>query len=280
MNLIGTDEIAALRARGDTIFVDARGGPDAYERFASGHLEDAFFVDLETELSDKSLDVSLGGRHPLPLPGEFGRLLGSFGIMPSTTVVVYDDKRGANAAARFWWMLKAVGHENAVLVDGGLDAIIAAGLPVTTDEITLLSESPVYPVLEWELPIASSEDVASAAGASDWLVIDVREGYRYRGEGEPIDLVAGHIPGAVNVAYVENLDEQGNFLSATQLKEKYLEILGDVPPEKVIIHCGSGVTACHTLLALEEAGFSGASLYVGSWSEWSRSDRDIATGEQ
>jgi len=277
MHIIDPSDIADLKATGDTVFVDARGGSDAYERFGNGHLDDALFVDLETDISEKTHDAASGGRHPLPSPQNFGKLLGSLGIVPSTTVVVYDDKRGANAAARFWWMMKAAGHEKVFVVNGGMEAIIASGLPVSTDELELLSEFPPYPIVDWEWPIVDINQVAKAAEDKDCLIIDVRENYRYRGESEPIDFVAGHIPGAVNMPYTGNLDESGNFLSVQDLSDKYQTLIGERKPENVIVHCGSGVTACHTLLALAEAGITGSSLYVGSWSEWSRNDRPIAT---
>jgi thiosulfate/3-mercaptopyruvate sulfurtransferase len=279
MHIIQAQDIAAFQATGDTVFIDARGGQDAFERFVEGHLPDALFVNLETDLSQKTGNAASGGRHPLPIPAAFGKLLGSLGIMPSTSVVVYDDKNGANAAARFWWMMKAVGHEQVYVVDGGLDAIIAAGITLSTDTLTLLTEYPPYPVVDWEWPLANIDDVANAAADPDWLVIDVRENYRFRGDSEPIDQVAGHIPGAVNAPYTENLATDGCFLPASQLAEKYRDIIGKHTPDRIVVHCGSGVTACHTLLALAEAGMPGAALYVGSWSEWSRNQRQIALGE-
>jgi len=206
-------------------------------------------------------------------------LLGTLGITPSTRVIVYDDKRGAMAAARFWWMMKAIGHEEVYVVSGGLEAIQKAGLNITDETETLLTEYPVYPVENWVSPVANMEKVAEATANKDYAVIDVRENFRFRGESEPIDLVAGHIPGAINIPYVDNMDAEGNFLSAETLREKYTAILGNYDPENIIVHCGSGVTACHTLLALEEAGFEGAQLYVGSWSEWSRNDKPVATGD-
>lgn len=279
MHIINPADIAGLRAAGDTVFVDARGGADAFERFSDGHLEDALFVDLETELSQKTSDAADGGRHPLPSPADFGKLLGTLGIMPSTAVVVYDDKKGANAAARFWWMLRAAGHEKVYVVNGGWDGIVAAGLPVTTDVVTLLTEFPSYPIVGWELPTVSADQVAEVAESENGMIIDVRERYRFRGESEPIDLVAGHIPGAINIPYTGNLDDKGDFLSAYELGEKYKEALGETGTKKVIIHCGSGVTACHTILAFAEADLPTPSLYVGSWSEWSRNDRPVAREE-
>jgi thiosulfate/3-mercaptopyruvate sulfurtransferase len=264
MHLIHPQEITAFRAKGDTVFIDARGGADAFARFADGHLEDALFVDLETDLSEKTGNAASGGRHPLPHPATFGKLLGSLGIMPSTTVVAYDDKKGANAAARFWWMMKAVGHEKVFVLDGGLDAVVTAGIPLSIDILTLLTVYPAYPVVDWELGLANLDRVASAADDSDYVVIDVREDYRFRGESEPID--------------TGNLGPDGKFLTAAEISDKYRKVIGARAPENVIVHCGSGVTACHTLLALAEAGISGPALYVGSWSEWSRNELPIATG--
>lgn len=276
MGIIKASEIADLSATGDTVIIDARGGADAEDRFDTGHLEGALFVNLETDLSDKSENAADGGRHPLPDVKKFAQLLGQLGITPETTVIVYDDKRGAMAAARFWWMLKAAGHEEVYVVSGGLEAIVKEGLAISQDALELLTEYPAYPVDRWLLPTVDLAKVTEVSSDPGYVVIDVRENYRYKGESEPIDLVAGHIPGAVNIPYLGNMGEDGEFLSADALKEKYVEALKGHAPEKIIVHCGSGVTACHTLLALEEAGISGANLYVGSWSEWSRNDKPIA----
>ncbi|TLV03111.1 sulfurtransferase [Dyadobacter luticola] len=277
MNIITTEQLRSVIENENPVIVDARGGGDARERYQAGHLEHALFADLETDLSEKSANAADGGRHPLPLPATFGVFLGKLGISPERTVVVYDDKKGANAAARFWWMLKAAGHEKVYVVSGGLDSIKNAGLPVTQGEFNV-SEATVYPISDWKWPLVDIDLVSKTSAEKDFMVIDVREHYRYIGESEPIDLVAGHIPGAENIPYTSNLDEQGEFLSPDKLAAKYKEALGDRKPGNVIVHCGSGVTACHTLLALDEAGLSGAALYVGSWSEWSRNDKPIALG--
>ncbi|PWJ58793.1 thiosulfate/3-mercaptopyruvate sulfurtransferase [Dyadobacter jejuensis] len=279
MTIITAVEVASLSASGDTILIDARGGKDAHERYLKGHLLGARFVDLDADLSNVGSDASEGGRHPLPNIQDFTRLLSKLGIDPSVKVMVYDDKNGAMAAARFWWMLKALGHPSVMLVSGGLAALIQAGLPITTDEPEPLTDFLEYEATGWNLPLVTMEEVAAAAESTDQLVIDVREAYRYNGESEPIDLVAGHIPGAVNVPFSENLDENGLYLPSDVLKQKYQEVLGDKDPNKVIVHCGSGVTACHTLAALEDAGMVGARLYVGSWSEWSRNDNPMITKE-
>jgi thiosulfate/3-mercaptopyruvate sulfurtransferase len=277
MNIITTDQLKALIQDEEPVLIDARGGADAIKHYNSGHLENALFADLETDLSEKSANAAHGGRHPLPKPENFGRFLGKLGITPSSTVIVYDDKKGANAAARFWWMLKAAGHEKVYVVSGGLDAIAKAGIPVSKT-VSSHSEAGPYPVTEWKLPIIDGDFVANVSNNPEFMIIDVRENYRYVGESEPIDLVAGHIPGAVNIPYTTNLDENGDFKSVDELATKYREAIADRDPRNVIVHCGSGVTACHTLLALSEAGLEGAGLYVGSWSEWSRNDRPVATG--
>jgi len=276
--LISPVDLARLMKQEHFILVDARTGPDAREKYNAEHLEGAQFVDLEKDLSQKSADPAIGGRHPLPSIKNFSQLLGRLGIEPSTRVVVYDDKAGANAAARFWWMLKAAGHENIQVLDGGLKTAIEAGVPVT-NIIPNIKERQVYPADKWILPTVGADMVAKSAGDKSFLVVDVREAFRYRGESEPIDTVAGHIPGAVNIPYAENLDGDGYFLSANELADKYKKAIGDRDAKQVIVHCGSGVTACHTLLAMEQAGLETPNLYVGSWSEWSRNNRPVAGGE-
>ncbi len=276
-SLIKPQELASLINDGKLVLIDARTGPDAKEKYSSGHLEGAIFVDLENELSKKGPNAAVGGRHPLPPVKDFAALLGKLGIDKSKQVVVYDDKSGANAAARFWWMMRAVGHENVQVLDGGMKAAVDAGLPLS-DNTSAISATDAYPVNEWVLPTVNADMVAKATADSEWLVIDVREAFRYKGESEPIDTVAGHIPGAVNVPYAGNLNADGSFLSSSGLAEKYKEVLGKRDVKNVIVHCGSGVTACHTLLAIDQAGLDIPGLYVGSWSEWSRNERPVAVG--
>jgi thiosulfate/3-mercaptopyruvate sulfurtransferase len=262
----------------DVVFIDARSGPDAFLRYEQGHVKGALHVDLDRDLSMKPVDAAQGGRHPLPDVNHFSSLLGKLGITPSTHVIVYDDKSGANAAARFWWMLKATGHKNIKVINGGLETLRKEAF-LLTNEIPNTKEAPPYPFTEWKLPVVHIDAVEKAGADATSLIIDVREGFRYRGEREPIDLVAGHIPGAVNIPYMNNLDGDGKFLPASDLAEVYRKAIGNRELDNVIVHCGSGVTACHTLLALEYAGLSGAKLYVGSWSEWSRTNRPIAKGD-
>ncbi|SKC05956.1 sulfurtransferase [Dyadobacter psychrophilus] len=278
MEIIKAADVRPLLEDQKAIIVDARGGPDAFERFRSAHIENALFVNLETDLSVKSDNAALGGRHPLPAPETFGELLGNLGITPDSVVVVYDDKKGANAAARFWWMLKAAGHKKVYVVSGGIEALQKSGFQIAKGTAAKPASAQHYKFIDYQLPYVDADEVAEAAENPDFLVIDVRENYRFVGESEPIDLVAGHIPGAVNIPFAGNLDKDGNFLSSAELAEKYKSALGQRNPKHVIVHCGSGVTACHTLLALADAGLEGAALYVGSWSEWSRNDRPVATG--
>jgi len=275
--LIEATELKQLD-RNSYILIDARGFGNSRERYEQGHLEGALYIDLD-DLAAHPEDPAYGGRHPLPGPDSFAALLGSLGITPQSYVIVYDDKAAANPAARFWWMLKAIGHEQVQVLNGGLQAAVDAGFALSTN-IPASPQPAEYPVPTSFSGTATLDEVAEATQSSNSIVIDVREAPRYLGQTEPIDLMAGHIPGAVNVPYTSNLGEANRYLSAENLRESYKSILGDVKSEQVIVHCGSGVTACHTLLALAQAGLGGARLYVGSWSEWSRRGLPIATEEK
>ncbi|NBB19434.1 sulfurtransferase [Runella sp. CRIBMP] len=270
-------ELVASVQEKNLVIVDARAGAGAKERYAAGHLEGALFVDLEKQLANVPADASKGGRHPLPDLTQFAQVLTQLGIGPDTHVVVYDDKNGGNAAARFWWMLKAIGHENVQVLDGGLDAAVKAGFPVSSGEETPATPEKTYEILQWMLPLSDINEVEKVANDADYLVIDVRDKDRFDGKVEPIDLIAGHIPGAANIPFTSNLDANGFFLSPAELKEKYTEALNGRDAQHVIVHCGSGVTACHTLLAMAYAEMEIPKLYVGSWSEWSRTDRPMFT---
>jgi thiosulfate/3-mercaptopyruvate sulfurtransferase len=276
--LLNTVQLNARIADGNCVVIDARGGPDAEARYAAGHLKGALFVDLETELSAKSDDAAHGGRHPLPAPNQFGKVLQKLGITPTSVVIVYDDKYGAMAAARFWWMLKAVGHSHVYVLDGGYAQAVKQGFPTATGMEIRIPAVDSYPVADWLSQTVSLQEVEEVSLTQSSVIVDVREAYRYRGEGEPIDRIAGHIPGAINIPYVNNLNDDGYFKSSEELTELYNNVLHDHAEQKIIIHCGSGVTACHTLLAMEHAGMTNTCLYVGSWSEWSRNDKPIATG--
>jgi len=251
--------------------LDARQDPAEY---AAGHLPGAFHADLNRQLSaasDPAHDPSRGGRHPLPPVARFAAQFGAWGIGPGTEVAVYDASGGGNAAARLWWMLRALGHERVAVLDGGLQAAREAGLTLTA-EMPAPDQRDPYPADGWRLPLADAEAVEAIRRDGTRKLLDVRAAERWRGDLETLDPVAGHIPGSVNLAWNDNLQPDGRFKSPEELRSQYEALLAGTPPDRLTVHCGSGVTACHTLLALEVAGLRGAALYVGSWSEWCRSD--------
>jgi thiosulfate/3-mercaptopyruvate sulfurtransferase len=255
-----------LPGNNDFILFDVSAGSKA--RYDEQHLDGAFYLDLNTDLADIK-DFAVGGRHPLPTFEHFSEVLAKYGVTKDSHVIVYDDKNGANAAARFWWMLKSIGHQKVQVLNGGYDAAVKAGFAVSSEIPTPETAEP-YQITEWQLPLAEIDEVEVAGNSDNHAVIDVRDANRYAGLTEPIDLIAGHIPGAINIPFSENLDANGDFLAPEILKEKYSKALADYKTENVIVHCGSGVTACHTLLAMDYAGLEIPKLYVGSWSEWSR----------
>lgn len=258
----------------DVVILDAR--PAA--AFAAGHLPGAIHADLERQLSSASEngDPARGGRHPLPPLDRWLRQVAAWGITPLTTVIVYDDQSGANAGARAWWMLRAIGHSDVRVLDGDWRGAAepAGAQPGSAGDALRTIPGPPD---SWRLPTRDMNDVDRLRSDAEWLVLDVRSAERFRGESEPIDPIAGRIPGALNLPFAENL-EGGRFKSPEALRTQYAELFGEVPAERVVVHCGSGVTACHTLLALEVAGMPGASLYVGSWGEWCRNAMPQATG--
>ena len=256
------------------VLVDATNSPTAYQNYQQSHLQGALFVDVNTQLADIKDDVSIGGRHPLPTLEQFSKSLSELGITPETWVVVYDDKNGANAAARFWWMLRSIGHEKVQVLSGGIQAAIQAGFP-TSSTVEVPTQVESYPIQDWQWPTIDLQGMDEMILKDNFVVIDVREPQRFKGETEPIDLVAGHIPGAINIPFTTNLDENGFILSPEELKEKYQKAFKNIDSDNRVVHCGSGVTACHTLLAMAVAGLSQPKLYVGSWSEWSRNNREI-----
>lgn len=274
--LITATELIKLHQTSSIILIDTSNGKNAYDNYLENHLEGALFVDLNTQLADIKEDVAVGGRHPLPSLEQFSKVLSNLGITPESHVVVYDDKNGANASARFWWMMKAVGHEKVQVLNGGKSTAEAAGFPLAKG-IEKAEKVGLYPVTNWQLPQVTMDEVEKATTNPDAIIIDVRETARYKGHIEPLDLIAGHIPNAVNVPFSTNLDENGLFLSPSLLKEKYETVFQDIPVKNRIVHCGSGVTACHTLLAIASAGLEIPQLYVGSWSEWSRNGKEIVT---
>jgi len=243
--------------------------------YAQGHLPGALYADLNRDLSD--LGRTGHGRHPLPDSDAFAARLGAWGIGPETEVVVYDAGDGSMAAARLWWLLRLIGHAQVRVLDGGFAAWQAAGLPVTA-ALPQVTPLPPYPGQFDRRQIASVEEVqARLKHAPGWL-IDARAGERFRGEVEPLDPVAGHVPGAVNRPFALNVHE-GRLRPAEDLRAALQPLIGTHAPDEVVLMCGSGVTACHLLLAMEAAGLEGARIYADSWSGWvSDASRPVATG--
>lgn len=270
-------ELTSLLGSKALVIVDTSNGKGAKENYEAKHIDGALYVDLNTQLADIKPDVAEGGRHPLPTTTQFSETLTNLGISPSSHVVIYDDKNGANAAARFWWMLKAVGHNKVQVLDGGIAAAEQAGLPFNS-KIEEPKKKGSYTIDGWQLPTVDISEIDRVAQDKNHLVIDVRDSERFKGVHEPIDLIAGHIPGATNIPFTDNLNQNGLYLSPEELRTKYRSAFGDRKTENIIVHCGSGVTACHTLLAIAYAGLEIPKLYVGSWSEWSRNNRPIGLG--
>ncbi|WP_448129850.1 sulfurtransferase [Stenotrophomonas rhizophila] len=243
--------------------------------YAQGHLPGALYADLNRDLSD--LGRTGHGRHPLPDSDAFAARLGEWGIGPQTRVVVYDAGDGSMAAARLWWLLRLIGHAHVQVLDGGFAAWQAAGLPVTA-ALPQVSPLPPYPGRFDRSRIASVEEVqARLKHAPGWL-IDARAGERFRGEVEPLDPVAGHVPGAVNRPFALNVHD-GRLRPADDLRAALQPLIGTHAPDEVVFMCGSGVTACHLLLAMDVAGLEGARIYADSWSGWvSDTSRPVATG--
>ncbi|MDW9381163.1 sulfurtransferase [Chryseobacterium sp. JV558] len=273
-SIISISELKNIPAE-NLVILDARTGKEVKQNYLERHIKGARFIDLDKDLAEIGEDAAFGGRHPLPSVEKFAETLSSLGIDDNSHIIVYDDKNASNAAARAWWMLRSFGFEKVQVLDGGMQAAEKNGLEFSSGE-EIFDKASLIKKDHWLLPVSGLEIVENELISNSSTVIDVRDAYRYKGESEPIDLVAGHIPGAINIPFSENLDENGNFLSPEILKEKYTRLLEN-KPESLIIHCGSGVTACHTILALDYAGFPMPALYVGSWSEWSRREgKEIA----
>jgi len=245
--------------------MDPGAGLRAYQQ---GHIPGAQYAHLNKELSGPIGPDT--GRHPLPDPNTLADRLGAWGVGQDTRVVCYDDQNGA-IAARLWWLLRWLGHDQVAVMEGGWTKWLELGYPLSTDvpepEPTKFDPQPN---LDWTI---STQEVERLLRTDQLRLLDCRSDERFLGLDEPIDPVAGHIPGAVNTPLWDNMDEQGTFLPPDQLHAYYATALQGTPPDQAAIMCGSGVTACHTLLALEIAKMPGAKLYVGSWSEWIRDPR-------
>jgi thiosulfate/3-mercaptopyruvate sulfurtransferase len=232
------------------------------QQYKESHIPGALFAHLERDLSGRK--TGKNGRHPLPDPQDFEKWLEKAGLTPKDQVVCYDAGNGS-MAARLWWMLRWIGHDKVAVLDGGFAKWVKEGRPVTIDV-------PLFTPLNYPLKLRKdfAVDVAMVSrNVKNLFLVDARAPARYRGEQEPIDPVAGRIPGAKNRFNSDNLSAQGTFKSAAELKKDFQAVLGKQSPVDVVHYCGSGVSACHNLLAMEIAGLKGGKLYAGSWSEWS-----------
>lgn len=278
--LVEVEALAAALGDPQLRLVDARfalmepaAGRAAY---AQSHLPGAVHADLNEDLSD--LGRVGEGRHPLPDEAGFVRRLGEWGIAPAHQVVVYDAADGSMAAARLWWLLKLLGHRRVAVLDGGLAAWRAAG-GVETAAIPDVPAAPAYPARFDARQIVGADAVLARLGEDSGWLFDARAAERFRGDVEPIDPVAGHVPGALNRPFAANLRD-GRFKPADELRAELSGLLGDRRAADSVLMCGSGVTACHLLLAFEHAGLHGARVYPGSWSGWiADPSRPVARGD-
>lgn len=243
--------------------------------YQEAHIPGAVYAHLDRDLSGPKTGTN--GRHPLPDMEQFKARLGQWGIGPGVQVVVYDQDNGMYAS-RLWWMLRYLGHEAVAVLEGGMAKWMSEGRPVRAGDEqhrpTTFEGSPHFEMC------LSLDDVEHIRQDSAHLLVDARAPERYRGEVETLDPVAGHIPGAINDFYKNNVKLDGTFLDPETLRTRLQTLLGDRTPKNAAAYCGSGVTACHTLLALEHAGLSGAKLYAGSWSEWcANPQRPVARGK-
>lgn len=276
--VISPADLAAHLTDDNWLIVDCRfdlAQPAAGEiAYRAGHVPNAVYAHLDRDLAAPVAPST--GRHPLPTPRQFAATLSAWGVNDDTQVIAYDADTGMYAA-RLWWMLRWVGHRKVAVLEGGFKAWLAAGLAVT-QEIPRRTPTHFEARADRNAWLDAAE-VADRVRRDDWRLLDARAPERFAGEVEPIDPVAGHVPGAGNHPFALNLAPDGRFLSAPELRARFAKSQAGVADDHVIAMCGSGVTACHLLLALEIAGKPGAKLYAGSWSEWIRdAARPIAKG--
>ena len=275
--LVSPEQLLAAGVAGATLLIidcsfdlaDTSAGERA---FVQGHLPGAIYAHLDRELAGAK--TGRNGRHPLPALADWAATLARLGVTPTRAVVLYD-AQGGMYAARAWWMLRWIGHAAVSVLDGGLVAWKAAGGALESGAVTPVAAASAYPIGESGVAMVDADALQKSLGRV--TLLDARAGERYRGEVEPLDKRAGHIPGARSRFFKDNLDAQGRFRAAAELRAAF-ESFGAAPAQ-VVHQCGSGVTACHNLLAMEVAGLAGSALYPGSWSEWSADPaRPVAVG--
>ena len=277
--VIRAEDLHAHIDDADLVVVDCRftlTDPNAGQRaYDEGHIPGARYLHLDDDLAAPVTEKT--GRHPLPDPEVLARKLGDLGIDNNTQVVAYDDTFGA-MASRLWWLLRWMGHNEVALLDGGLPAWVRKKLPLST-ETPAIEKKTFVPSMRDDM-VVDMPAVQAIVAKRKKIIIDARAEERFTGEVEPLDKVAGHIPGALNLPYEDNLDLDGTFMSREEIVDLYHDFLGDKSGNDVVMMCGSGVTACHNLVAMEIAGLKGAKLYAGSWSEWiTNPDNPVETGE-
>lgn len=278
--LVSTDELAENLDNPDWVIFDCRftltDSLAGKKKYDEGHIPGAIYAHLDNDLA--SPVTSTSGRHPLPDVDLFSRKLSEWGVDNTKQVVVYDDTFGA-MACRMWWLLRWLGHDNVALLDGVYPKWLKDKNPTDTQLPTIIASTFKADVRD-EL-VVDADYVQKHIAENENVLIDARPDIRFTGTSEPMDKVAGHVPGAINRPFDDNLDIGGNFMSVDELKEDYAEILKNKTPSQVINMCGSGVTACHNILAMECLGFKNTRLYVGSWSHWiTDGTRGVATGEE
>lgn len=277
--VISADDLSSHIEDNNWVVVDCRftlTDPGAGQRaYDEGHIPGARYMHLDDDLAAPV--TSKTGRHPLPDPDTLAKKLGALGINNNTQVVVYDDVFGA-MASRLWWLLRWLGHDKVALLDGGLPAWVRKKFPLNTD-VPAVKKSTFTPSVRADM-VVDMPTMEAIVESRENLIVDARAEERFTGEVEPLDKVAGHIPGAVNLPYEDNLDLDGTFMSKDEMFELYKDLLGDRKGDEVVMMCGSGVTACHNLVAMEIAGLTGPRLYAGSWSEWITDPKNpIVTGD-
>lgn len=265
--LIGAQTLRAMLGDPSCVILDCRHDLSDFKAgrraFEAGHIPGAQFADIEQDLSGPK--TGRNGRHPLPSRQTLAEQFGRWGIDQDTHIVAYD-AQGGSFAARAWWLARWLGHERVSVLDGGWAAWVQAGLPISREAVRRAPR----PFVARAALVALVDAQAVAARTHDSVLVDARAAQRFSGEVEPIDPVAGHIPGAINRFWQDNLQDpaSGHIKPAQQLHKEFLELLAGRSPQSLIAYCGSGVTACHHLLAMSHAGLPGAALYAGSWSEW------------